>query len=160
MAKEQAKEYRVYKAPRDYINYSCIWIRDTVDRESGEIYKVERVLDKNHKKVCYVQIRDIDKSLENYINLKEIEESTDNVMLISEHYRKLLGIKKSEFQNRMMIKAIIKKPSWGLCKFIFMHRLASYHPEVATRLSLSLGYIGFLLGIISLIFGVLSFIIA
>lgn len=160
MTKGRAEEYSVYKAPRDYINYSCIWVRYTVNRESGEIYKVERLLDKNHKKVCYVQIRDIDKSLENYINFKEIEKSTDNVMLISEHYRKLLGIEKSEFQNRMRIKAIIKKPSCCMYKFIFMHKLAKYHPEVATRLSLRLGYIGLFLGVISLFLGVLSLIIA
>ena len=157
--RRKTKEYAIYKAPREYVNYPCIWIHDGEERESGQVFKVEIELEGHNKNACYVQLREVDGTILGHKAIRKIDK-INNVMLISEHYRNLLGIKKSDFRNGMKINATINRPRGSISKFIFMNKLSKNHPEVATHLSLRLGHIGFMIGLIGLGLGIISLILA
>ncbi|MGE9986301.1 hypothetical protein [Desulfovibrio sp. SGI.169] len=160
------EEYTIYRCPREYVASSCVWVRDGRKRESGQVFGIERELHDNKTKICYVQIREIDKTIPDNILIK-VNNTKGNVLLLSEHYRATLGIRKDKFDGVMKIMARIIEPTGSISRYLFMEELSDAHPDVATQLSLRLGHIGLrvgcfglALGVISLFLGVLSLIIA
>lgn len=167
----ELKKFKVYKCRAIDINFPCIWVYypEIKDKISPRIVKITRKLPDGSEKSCYVQLRRADATLaaesgkhplwKDYIK-KDID-NKNNFILISEHYRIILGINDSEvirkinksakIDSEKNIYLTISETECPVISWYYKFLLARQHPEVSSWVSLNLGILAFFLGILGFI---------
>lgn len=149
------KEFNLFKARKADINFPCAWIKKDVSKDLTDVISITNC--ENNKKV-YLQCRTIDDSIEDHRLYKKICAST-NPILLSEYYRKKLGIDYDLYKVKN-ISLDISSPSGIIKTGYFFLKAATYHPEIYGRLSAWLGIIGAFLGFLGVFLGIISLFLA
>ncbi|MCI6940121.1 hypothetical protein [Desulfovibrio piger] len=162
------ENFLIFQAPKECITWPCAWIRtpNNKDIHKGPI-KIAY-----HKKNCYIQCKTFDNTYSNYTSYENIMKgcSKDYVILISEHYRDILGITKDDITtsknfNEQHCKNIygIKKyklkisyPQNKIEKYIYHYKAAWQHPDIYAKTSMAIGVLSLFFGIFGLILGLFS----
>lgn len=124
------------------------------------------------KKNCYLQCRTFDNTYSNYTNYENITEGCpkDHVILLSEHYRDILGITKDSItkfknfdeQHRKKIydikkcKLKISYPRSRIEKYVYYYMAAWQHPDIYAKTSIIISILSLFLGFLGLILGLCS----
>lgn len=163
------ENFLIFQAPKECITWPCAWIHAPNDNE--DVYKGAIKIAYN-KKNCYLQCKTFDNTYSNHTSYKNITEgcSEDYVILISEHYRDILGITKHDIttsknfneQHRKNIydikkhKLKISYPQNKIEKYVYYYKAAWQHPDIYAKTSMAIGVLSLFFGILGLILGLFS----
>lgn len=151
-------QFKLYKSRNDDINIACAWVYypGIRSKKGPRIAKITRKLPDGKEEACYIQMRKADSTLGEHPlwkngTIQEDIRNNRNIILLSEHYRNILGIDESEFKSGMKINIDIYEVECPLVAWIYKFKLAWQHPEVSVLISLQLSIIALFLGIICFI---------
>lgn len=163
------ENFLIFKAPKECITWPCAWIHP-LDGNTN-VYKGPIKISYN-KKNCYLQCRTFDNTYSNYINYKNITRGypKDHVILLSEHYRDILGITKDNItksknfdeQHHQKIydikkcKLKISYPRNRIEKYVYYYMAAWQHPDIYAKTSIIISILSLFLGFLGLILGLCS----
>jgi hypothetical protein len=141
--------YKVYPSLKEDINSPTVWLQGS-NLDSRDLVLVK--CKQSHKSV-WVDAQIVDNNfLKNYNQPPRKSLNKDiKAIIISEWYRQKLGIKKGVHTN-LEIKQI-KLP---LMRFFRQMQAALNHPDSAVRICAGIAIVSLLLGFIGLILGVIS----
>ena len=135
--------FKVYAALIDDINSGWVWVGGF----EGEQRSIVKLHNKKNRKSVYCEALKIDKNyLKKYAegNTSAIENEL-NIIILSEWYRKKLGIHSTRNEENLSIS----KQNHLIGRFM----ASIQHPQVIVRLAIYLGIISVILGVIGVYLG-------
>ncbi len=146
-------EYKTFAALVEESNSGWVWLWKTAELKSRKIVRIVHI-----GREVFCECRTIDNNFLKRYNLvdseflkqymvrprKEIPESPENALVISEWYRSALGIEKTQEVVPLTITPV-KTPFWRSV------RAAAHHPDAMVRLATYLGAIGVWSGVSGLL---------
>lgn len=154
------EDFLIFQAPKECMSWPCAWILLASKKpEKGPIKIIY------NKKKCFLQCRSYDFTYSNHTSHNNITIgcSGDNVILISEHYRDILGItphdittSKNFDEHHHKKKYGIKKcklkisyPQNKVARFMYGVYAACQHPDIYAKISIYVGMVSIVLGLVS-----------
>jgi len=155
MTKKNTRNYRIYPSLFEEMNEGYVWVNEP----EWDSRKVARITNVSNGKTIYCETRTIDDGFKNNyreknsgINdtrpLEMVLEEGDNQIVISQWYRDDLKI-----DTGKDVKLRIEKSCWPYGNYF----AAIQHPNVVSRLASRIGIWGFILAILSISVGLLTF---
>ncbi len=144
------KKYRVFKARRADIDGGFFWV-------SGEDRHPVVKLTCNGKH-CYLQCREIDGTINDHLLsdlIRRTIKNKEDSIVISEHYRDILGIKYNKSGEDKPEFSITVPVGW-LAKIKYALLATKKHPDPYARYAFWLGLISVVFGYISLAVGAIA----
>ena len=140
-------EYIIRAALHDETNDGWVWTRKQVSRT------VIRITNPANGRFVYCQAREIDDNFERQYNEKPRHNLTQHdTVVMSQWYRDALGgIKTTHPNNKTGRVELNIRPVGYLHKWWVPLRVAAHHPEIVVRIGVTLGVLGFGLGLVSLL---------
>ncbi|UZP66183.1 hypothetical protein N1030_11175 [Desulfovibrio mangrovi] len=144
--------FHIHQAHNSEISSPHIWIKHQNYNSSNLL----KITNSENKKEIFVFARKYD---DNYSKLRDNHHCQETKCIyLSQHYRDKLGI---DWRKDMSKSLKIELPSHILAKTIIYPFIASTdHPEAYARLSAQTAFISLFLGVISFILGIISLLIA
>ncbi len=141
-------KYIIRAALHDEANEGWVWTRKFGSRSVVKITNTENC------RSVYCQVRKIDVNFENEYEKdpQRIPLTDADTVVMSQWYRDALGgFTTTQKDNETGLVDLKIKPLSGPCRWWGSLRAAAHHPDIVVRIGLTLGVLGAILGVVSLI---------
>lgn len=141
-------DFTIFRARKEDINFPCVWVKNDDNPDKSNVVCIHN----NNNNKVYAQCRIIDDTLKKDDALQQNNKedryykicNAKHPILISEHYRNILGINKNTIED---IELTYPKK---YVKWLYYILTGFQHPEVYAKISITLGIISLILGVFSL----------